>query len=246
MELNTFICGDCIEQMKLLPNDSVDMCFTSPPYNCGNSGKNKDMYKNYSDDLSNEDYFNLLNSSLTEMLRLCKGLVFINLNYMVNNTVPLFKFINENSMYLKEVVVWDKMRAQPPIGNILAKRHELIFLFTKNKDTVINTFSKNKGEDYRNIFGGWISNVARVSIDSDQTEFSKEHRASFPLALPKIFIDIYTEKGGIVLDPFCGLGTTAIACYELGRNFIGIERDDRYIQISKERLSSYQLQPKFL
>lgn len=237
--VNKIIHGDTVEVMRTMPSDSVDMVFTSPPYNCGNSGKNKDMYAFYSDDLSDEDYFKLLNDSLNESLRLSKGLVFFNLNFMKNNNKVIFRWLHENSNTFKDIMVWDKKKVQPPIGNILGKRAEFIFIFSK-ANIVINDFRKNKADKYKDLFGSWLSNVLQLGINTDSND-AKIHRAGFPTELPAIFIDMYTEKGDTVLDPFVGCGATAVASKDLGRNFIGIDLNNEYCEVSRHRLSQVSL-----
>ena len=233
--LNTIVCGDCVGGMKSLDNNSVDLVFTSPPYNCGNKGKNKDMYKFYSDNLTNEQYLNLLDESLHESLRICKGLVFYNLNFMRNNTSTLLEFLFRNKDVLRDIMVWDKMRVQPPIGNILGKRCEFIFIFSKDPKTVINDFRNNKATKYKDVFGSWLSNICQIGIKTDKID-AKLHRAGFPVDLPKIFIDMYTEPGGVVLDPFMGCGATAMAAKALNRHYIGYELNKEYVDIANKRL----------
>jgi len=231
--------GSCLDILSALPTDSIDLVFTSPPYNTGNKGKNKNMYTEYNDNLSDDDYYNLLSTCLKESLRVCKGLVFININYMNNNKKVLYRLMYEFVEYLRENIIWDKHRVQPPIGNILGKRYEYILMFSKNPKIEINNFRKNKAEKYTEEFGNWISNLLSVSIKTDQTKFAKTHRAGFPVDLPKIFIDIYTNPGDTILDPFFGLGSTAIASESLARKWIGIELMETYCQISKERIAEF-------
>lgn len=239
LPINQIILGDSLAILKTLPSDSVDMVFTSPPYNCGNTGKNKDMYAFYGDDLSDDDYFTLLNDSLKESLRLCKGLVFFNLNFMRNNTRVIFKWLNENSDIFKDIMVWDKNKVQPPIGNILGKRAEFIFIFSKT-DAEINDFRQNKAHKYKHLFGSWLSNVLQLGLNTDKTD-AKIHRAGFPVELPAIFIDMYTKEGEIVLDPFVGCGATALAAKSLGRKFIGIDLNNEYCEVSRRRLKQDSL-----
>ena len=144
--------------------------------------------------------------------------------------------MHEFSDYLRENIIWDKGICQPPIGNILGKRYEYVLVFTKSKDVVINDFRNNMGAKYKQIFGHWISNLIKMSTRSDQTNYSNTHRAGFPLELPKVFIDVYTKEGDIVLDPFSGLSTTAIAAKRLHRNYIGIELSEKYIEIGRQLL----------
>ncbi len=241
--INTIIEGDCTEKLKLLSDNSVDIVFTSPPYNVGGTtrtGKNtKKLYEEYGDNLTDDDYYKLLSRCLEESLRVCKGGVFFNINYMSNNKLTLFKWVSDYAKYLKETIIWNKETHQPPIGNILAKRYEFIFLFTKNKDFEVNNHKVNKAEKYRKQFGAWISNL--VTVKPGEQEYNSVHRAAFPKSLPYIFIDIYSKTNDVVLDPFCGTGTTCVAAKELKRNYIGIELAKKYIDISKERLRQESL-----
>jgi DNA modification methylase len=232
--LNKVINGDSLEILKEIDTDSIDIIFTSPPYNTGNTGKNKGMYKEYGDDLSDEGYYDLLQKTLEESIRICSGGIFYNLNYMSNNKVSLMKWLSDNSELLREIIIWDKEICQPPIGNILAKRYEFIFLFSRDKNFEINNFRENKGANYKKQFGPWISNI--LTLRPNDTEHSKVHRAAFPKSLPSIFIDIYTKKGDVVLDPFCGTGSTLVAAKDLDRKYIGIDLSDRYCAISEDRL----------
>ena len=220
--------------MEKIQEDSVDMVFSSPPYNCG-KGK---MYEYYPDNLSDEDYFQLLHKSLAACLRICKGLTFFNLNFMNSNRGTILRWLSCNNWALKDIVVWDKLNCQPPIGNIFGKRCEFIFVFAKS-EVEINNFRENKAKNYKNIFGNWLSNICQISIKQDTLD-SKEHRAGFPTSLPRVFIDIYTNKGDTVLDPFSGCGTTGMACRELGRNYIGIELTEEYNNKANKRLYNVQ------
>ena len=228
--------SDCVPILKALPDDSVQMMFFSPPYNTDGKGKNKDMYKGYNDHLTDDQYFELLSNVLTESLRICKGTIFMNMNYMINNRRVLYPLLAKFSEYLRENIIWKKDRIQPPIANILGKRYEYIFVFTKDIKIEINNFRKNKAANYKAEFGSWISNLIELSIKTDPTKYSKINRAGFPLDLPKMFIDIYSQEGDVVMDPFMGMGTTALACELLNRKWIGSELLEHSCAIIKERL----------
>jgi DNA modification methylase len=155
---------------------------------------------------------------------------------MNNNKKMLYRLLHEYSEYLRDNIIWKKDRVQPPIGNILAKRYEYIFVFTKDQKVEINNFRVNKAANYKAEFGNWISNLIEISLKTDQTKFAKTHRAGFPLDLPKMFIDIYSKEGDTILEPFLGLGTTAIASELLKRRWIGSELVKKYCDITKERI----------
>ena len=234
--------ASCLELFKALPTDSCQMMFTSPPYNTGNKGKNKDMYTEYKDNLSDEDYFKLLDTVVKEGMRICKGPVFFNINYMNNNKKVLYRLLHENSEFLRENIIWKKDRVQPPIGNILGKRYEYIFVFTKDPKVEINNFRVNKAANYKQEFGNWISNLIEISLKTDQTEFAKTHRAGFPLDLPKVFIDIFSKEDDIIIDPFGGLMTVPMASESLNRKWISSELMQKYCNIGKQRLEGMGIQ----
>ena len=231
--------GSCLEELKNLPDNSVDIVFTSPPYNTGNSGKNKDMYTLYVDNLSHKDYNDLLSGMISESLRVCRGAIFVNVNYMNNNKKVLYKVMSDFSEYLRENIIWNKgpNSSTIPIGNILMKRYEYILMFTKDPKFEVNNFRVNKAEKHRQFFGKWISNLIDLPLDYENVRYVGQHRAGFPVALPRMFIDIFTKEGDTVLDPFMGLGSTGVAAYQLHRKFIGIDIVKEYCDISLEKLN---------
>lgn len=235
--------GDCLEIMTDIRDKSIDLVFTSPPYNCGNTGKNKNMYKFYGDDLSDEDYFQLLDKSLKQSLRICKGLIFYNLNFMRNNQSVILRWLYENNEKLRDIMIWDKLIVQPPIGNILGKKGEFIFIFSDSNEVVINNFRQNIADKYKHLFGNWLSNIIKLSTKTDLLD-SDIHRAGFPIELPKIFIDMYSKENDTVLDPFMGCGTTLIAATDIKRNAIGIEISEIYCQEAKKLIKGLLAQTK--
>lgn len=237
----TLYKGNCLEIIPNLPKQSIDMVFTSPPYNTGNSGKNKDMYVEYDDNLSDDNYALLLNVTLEYCLAICKGPIFFNINYMNNNKNVLYRWIADHSEYLRENIIWDKGTCQPPIGNILAKRYEYILMFTKDPKFPVNNFRENIAKGYEKYFGNWVSNLITMPIDKENLGQAGTHRAGFPLDLPKIFMELYTKPGDTVLDPFSGLGSTVDAARSIGRRGIGIELCEKYCELSVSRFSKLDI-----
>lgn len=244
-KLGKLYCGDCREVLHELSDKTAHLTFTSPPYNTGNIGKNKDMYSDYKDNLKEEEYTELLRCSIAESMRVTNGLVMFNVNYMRNNQYSLDFISLCFSDVRKEKIIWDKGRVQPPISNILGKRYEEIWVFTDDNNYEINNFKDNKAKNHTNVFGNWISNLITLSIKDDQTEYCKINRAGFPLSLPKIFIDIYTREEDTVLDPFFGLGTTAIACEKMNRKWIGIELTEKCCETAVNRIEAAIGQQEF-
>lgn len=232
------IHGDCLEKMKEIPNWHVDLCFTSPPYNMNlrvRNGKHcsrqivKELttkYENYPDNLTMDDYFIFLKSSIGEMLRTSK-IVFLNIQVLTGNKEAVFKVIGHFSNEIKEVIIWDKVNAQPAIGrNILNSQFEIILVLSK-----INAISR-KFEVF-NSERGTVTNLWNIKRGK---KVNKSHGAVFPLELSDKIINTFSTPGSIILDPFMGTGTVGVSCKALNRNFIGIEKDEGYFKIAQERI----------
>ena len=122
------IQGNCLERMKEIPDGSVDMVFTSPPYNMNLRIRNgkycsrqivkeiSTKYQAFDDNLSMEDYFEFNKAVLNECLRV-SDLVFYNVQFLTGNKPALFRLMGEFHTKMKEFIVWDKINAQPAIGN---------------------------------------------------------------------------------------------------------------------------------
>ena len=236
--INKIHCADCLDLTKEWPDNCVDLVFTSPPYNTGGKGKNKGMYSEYHDNLPPMVYTELLIETTKQAMRISNGLVFINLSFMKNNQRSIIDFLFQTEAYLLEVIAWDKELCQPPIGNILAKRCEYIYVFANKGYVLVNDYKNNLAAKYKDVFGGWISNHITINTSTDQTEFCQVHRAGFPIKLPYVFIDIYTAIDALILDMFNGTGTTCVAAKMLGRRYIGIDISPEYCEIARQRLEA--------
>lgn len=138
----------------------------------------------------------------------------------------MFKLIGHFSEQLKEVIVWDKVNAQPAIGHgVMNSQFELILVFDKN-----NAISRKF--DKRSFDRGTLSNLWSIKRGK---KIDSSHGAVFPIELADKIISSFTEAGDTILDPFMGTGTTGVSAERLNREFIGIEVDEKYFQIAKER-----------
>lgn len=230
--------GDCLELMKDIPEGSVDMVFTSPPYNMNLRIRNgkycsrqivKELtikYRNYADNLPMEDYYKLNADVINQCLRV-SDLVFYNVQILTGNKPALFKLMGNFSHKLKEMIVWDKVNAQPAIGsNVMNSQFELILVFQNSKP-------ESRSFSSAQFKRGTLSNHWTIKRGSEKVD---GHGAVFPTALAEKVISNFSREGDTVLDPFMGSGSTGVAAKNLNRSFIGIELDKEYFEIAKKRI----------
>jgi len=230
--INKVICGDCLEVMKDIPDKSVDLVLTSPPYNLGNFEKGSFYggiertltYKTYSDNRDEDNYIKWQRDILTECRRLIKdtGVIFYNhkpriLNGEWNNRRNLIPFP------IRQEIIWDRAGMTNFSGSFFANNTERLFIIAGNKWKV-NRKYVGMGEVWRII-----------------PEVNTEHPAPFPYELANKVISSSSKETDTILDPFLGSGTTAVAAKQLGRNFIGIEINPDYCKIAEDRLRQTEL-----
>jgi modification methylase len=222
------ICGDVLEELKNFPDESVDLIITSPPYNLGNNhhmGNNR--HKSYEDDMPEEEYQNWQISVLMHCWRVLKttGSMFYNHKNRIKDGVQISPYIwvLKTNFIVKQELVWengsqnfDKIRFYPMT--------ERIYWLSKNRETKLNNVINHK--DY---FG-------RTEWIPVKTKYS--HKRAFPLKMPVDIISCFPQAR-VILDPFMGSGTVGVACKRLNRDFIGIEINEDYVKIAKERIGVY-------
>lgn len=242
LELNKIYCMDCLEGMKSIPDDTVDLIVTSPPYNNfrnRRTQKNREdywkrtniVYKDFSDKMSDEDYMDWQIACINEMVRIIKPTGTIAYNHkdrIFNFEVlsPLTWILKTNAKY-RQRITWDRcgMQAYNPVR--FYRCEEDIYILGKDKNFK------------------WNKDAARyMSIWKIPPTVNKDFPCSFPEEIPKRCIEAFTDKGDIVLDPFSGSGTTAIAALKLNRKFIGFEISQEYVGIANERIQKETFQLK--
>ncbi|HEY4482193.1 MAG TPA: site-specific DNA-methyltransferase [Candidatus Brocadiaceae bacterium] len=234
--INKIICGDCLEVMKGIPNKSVDLVLTSPPYNTGNKSlgyhpKSKvgdNFYNEYSDNKTHAEYKRFITDCIGETLRIGRY-SFWNFQMISNNKTVVFEVIQEYQKNLKDIFIWHKQAVSQIQKGVMAKGFEFVLMFGEYDRMVFdyNNFPENN----------YVPNIQ----EWHQRESHPEHHALFPLALPDYFIEYFTKPGDTVLDIFNGLGTTARSAKKLGRKYIGIEISKKYCEIAKRRLAQEYL-----
>lgn len=235
------VCGDatdvsCWDKLQIENGIAV---FSSPPYNLGasiklsgnkNLNKKSSAYETYSDNASDADYLELLQSSLNASLSFCDVAAF-NLQPLANSKRALMKFMNDNSTNMVDIVTWDKGHAAPIIAEgVMSSRYEWIFIFS-NKDEA------SRSIPYASWRGKW-SNVYQAPSQKDN-KFSEIHGATFPVHLPMFVVGDLMNRSRGVVDCFCGTGTTIIAAEKLGKIGYGIELDAKYCDVIINRWQDF-------
>ncbi len=242
--INKVIQGDCLEVMKNIPNNSVDITFADPPFNLNKK------YKGYKDNKKFHTYLDWCKQWIYEMVRITKptGSIFV-------HNIPKWLthyacFLNEIA-YFKHWIAWDAPTA--PMGKSLQPSHYGILFFVKDpkkskfyevryphkRCRKCGYLLKNYGGKKYGLhpFGPLVSDVWTDIHRIKHNKYRDEHPCQLPLHLLERIILMSTDEDDIVLDPFVGTGTTVIAAKRLGRRFIGIDIDEMYVNITKNKLS---------
>ncbi|HEY5123451.1 MAG TPA: site-specific DNA-methyltransferase [Ignavibacteria bacterium] len=244
---NKIICGSS-ENMKEIPDNSVHLMITSPPYN---------VTKEYDQNLTLEEYLKLLKNVFTETYRVLVdgGRACINLaNLGRRPYIPLSDYISlmmiEIGFNMRGEILWNKAASASPStawgswlsasNPILRDIHEYILVFSKgemkrNAKGKENTITKEQ-------FMLWTKSIWTMNAESAR---KIGHPAPFPEELPSRLIHLYTFKNDIVLDPFIGSGTTGVAAIKAERKFVGYDIVEEYVKLANKRLSKYLNQHKF-
>jgi len=236
---NKVHCADCLEFMKQIPDKSIELVLTSPPYNFnlrlhdeeyGKRCEPKKNKYNWTDDcLPMEDYYNWQKNCLEEMLRITKREVFYNIQVITGNKIAVWKLIGHFANQIKELIIWDKINAEPAImTNVMNSNFELIIVFSNSKP-------RQRMFEVANWHRGTFSNLIRINKQSNNDQ-SDYHKATFPTSLSELLITRFTNENDLILDPFLGSGTTAVAAKKLNRRFIGVEISPEYCAIAEHRL----------
>ena len=239
-DLDRIICGTS-EEMKELPDRSVHLMITSPPYN---------VSKEYDENFTLEEYRNLLRSVFRETYRVLAdgGRACVNIaNVGRKPYIPLHAYVMHDMLeigfIMRGEIIWDKNSSAGPStawgswksasNPTLRDVHEYILVFSKS------SFSRN-GTSGRNTISRDEFLEYTKSIWSFPAESARRigHPAPFPVELPRRLIQLYSFEGDVVLDPFAGSGTTCVAAREAGRHFIGYEKNPEYVKLANERMES--------
>lgn len=232
----TLHCGDCLEVMRDMRAESVDMVFTSPPYNLLNSTGNglgsgkgskwtnaalRDGYESHGDSMLYADYVRWQKKVLTECWRLIRpnGAIYYNHKPRVQNGELRTPLDLNPALTVRQIVIWARAGGINFNQTFYMPAHEWIVIFAKPDFRL------------RDQSASGASDVWYIPQESDNP-----HPAPFPVELPRRAIE--TTNAQVVLDPFMGSGSTGVACMELDRRFIGVEISQQYIdKIAEPRIA---------
>lgn len=236
---------NCLTTMSHLPDHSVDVVITSPPYNMNLRIRNgqytsrqivKELstkYAGFDDNLPIDEYYELHRSILAEALRIGK-VVFYNIAIVTGSKRAWFTLMGEFADQLKEIIVWDKGHGQPAIQKqVLNRRTELLLVFD-SENAVSRQFKDAQFER------GTLADIWQIKR---ATNTNKEiyHGATFPEELVETIITNFCKEGGVVYDPFLGTGTTCVVAQRMNRQFIGSEINNDYFDLSLQRIKGDEL-----
>ncbi|MED9996475.1 MAG: site-specific DNA-methyltransferase [Paludibacteraceae bacterium] len=251
--INSVIQGNCLHELKKIPNNFVDLIFADPPYNMQTDGvllRSDGSKFNGVDDAwdkfeSFEAYDNFCYNWLLECHRVMKDDASIWVIGSFQNIYRIGKIMQDIGFWIINDIIWSKPNAVPNFaGTRFQNSHETLLWCTKSKKSKFQFNYKtmkflNCGKQMKSVWdiGICIGNERLKDIHGN-----KVHSTQKPEKLLYNVILSSTEKGDIILDPFFGTGTTGAVAKRLQRNFIGIEREEFYIEYAKQRIEETKVE----
>ena len=209
------ILGDCLVEMKKIPSKSVDLVLTDPPYNAGREYDN--------DNLEVSEYINFIDKFLGECFRVQKEGAHILITIGIKYYQPVFLALSRLFQYNWQFVLYKSNGMLN--GKATFAKWDALLWFSKGEALPHNR--EDKG-----IFSG---DVWHCPVVPSRNNFG--HPTPKDLRIMMGGVRLFSNKNDTILDPFMGSGTTGVACKELGRNFIGIEINEKYFKIAERRIN---------
>ena len=242
--INQVICGDSAEILKKLPDNCVDLVFTSPPYNFGLD------YENHKDGTDWNEYFDKIFAVFKECIRIVKfgGRIIVNVQPLFSDYIPIHHIISnffmKNKMIWRGEILWEKNNYnckytawgswKSPSNPYMKYTWEFLEIFCKGD-------LKHKGDsDKADITGDefkkWV--YAKWSIAPERNMKEYDHPAMFPEKLVEQILKLFSFENDVIFDPFNGVGTTTKVAKQFNRKFIGIDISEEYTKKAKDRLKN--------
>ncbi len=207
-------CGDCLELMKDIPDGSIDLVLTDPPYGINFVSNHR---KRKYDAIKNDNVLTWIDDFVDELYRILKANTAVYCFCSWHN-IDVFKTTFEKKFKIKNIIVWEKNNtSMGDLKGSYAPKHEFVIFAHKGR-RILNGFR------YADI------------IKAKRTG-NKYHPTEKPIDLLEIFINESSNQGEVVFDPFMGSGSAGVACVNTGRKFIGMELDKQYFDIAANRIA---------
>ena len=245
--LNKIIIGDSQEVLSLLPDNCIDLIFTSPPYNFGLS------YDKQNDESHWEEYFIKLFTVFSECIRVLKysGRIIVNVQPLFSDYIPSHHIISnyfiKNKLIWKGEILWEKNNYnckytawgsyKSPSSPYLKYTWEFLEIFAKGN--LRKQGLKENIDITPDEFKNWV--FAKWSIAPERNMNQFHHPAMFPEELARRVIKLFSYQDDIILDPFNGVGTTSLVAKKNQRRFLGIDISEDYCKIAEKRLKEILL-----
>ena len=229
MNKTKLINGNCLDTLKNIPNESIDLIVTDPPYpttSRGNAGNSGGMLQKDINKKGKVFTYNNINCKeyAPEFYRLLKDGSHC---YVMTNHINLIDMLNtftDVGFHFIKSLIWNK--GNKIMGQYYMSQYEYILFFRKGKGKKIN----NCG----------TSDILSIPNKKTKDKDGKNiHDTEKPIELMEVLVNNSSQENELVLDPFMGVGSTGIACIKNNRNFIGIEIDENYFNIAKSRLGEF-------
>jgi len=241
---NKIICGDSLEVLKKLPDNCIDLVFTSPPYNFGLD------YSDNEDDHKWEKYFKQLFAIFDETIRVLKygGRIIVNVQPLFSDYIPshhiISKYFIDKKMIWKGEILWEKNNYnckytawgswKSPSSPYLKYTWEFLEIFSKGD--LKHTGKKENIDISAEEFKKYV--IAKWSIAPERKMKDYGHPAMFPEKLVEQALKLFSFKNDVILDPFNGAGTTTAVAKKLNRRYLGIDISKKYCDIAEKRLNN--------
>jgi len=230
------LLGDCLKVMKQLPDSSVDCIITDPPYNLGQfmRDRNTNLVKMRAnqfayagwDNLDYKEWRKSMKKFLVECSRVLKKRGTLIVFMAVIKVSDIINLSQGTKLYYKTTGVWHKTNPMPRNMNIHFVNSTESWIYFVNSDTS-GTFNNE---------GKVVHDFLESSVCPLSEKKHGKHPTQKPLSIMKRLIELVTNPNDIILDPFMGSGSTCVAAAIMGRKYLGIELDEKYLKIAKERI----------
>jgi len=253
MKINTIISGDCIEELKKIPENSIDLIFADPPYNMQlknalyrpNNTKVDGVDDEWDKFTSFSEYDDFCISWLKECKRILKdtGSIWVIGSY--HNIFRVGNIMLNLGFWILNDVTWYKTNPMPNfLGTRFTNATETLLWCSKGEQYKKYTFNHKMMKKYngdKQMTSVWQIGLCIGEERLKGEDGKKAHSTQKPEELLKRVILSTSKQGDIVLDPFFGTGTTGAVAKKLNRNFIGIEKEPEYISIAKKRINAIKV-----